>query len=95
MGSVLGINDNGDIVGWVPHATSDLLHHAYVSRASGTQDLGLTGRQSSVGIKIAPSGIIAGRIQRQLTSTRGVKRLGIRISSRRGSSDRAVRWRIN
>lgn len=61
-GSALGINDNGDIVGWGPHGTDDELVHGWVSRHGvASSSLGFTGGPSSVGVKIASNGLIVGR----------------------------------
>jgi len=63
LGEALGINDDGSVVGWGPHATNDSLHQAYVSKNGVATNLveGLVGSQSSVGIKVSRNGAVAGR----------------------------------
>jgi probable HAF family extracellular repeat protein len=59
-GEGLGINDNGDVVGWgaVPGATEN---YAYLNRGGVPQNLGITGGPNSASFKISVHGQIAGR----------------------------------
>ena len=59
-GEGLGINDNGDIVGWgaVSGATEN---YAYVNRGGVPQNLGITGGANSASFKISVHGQVAGR----------------------------------
>ena len=62
IGSALGINDNGDVVGWGPHGTDDELVYGWISRRGvASSSLGFTGGPNSVGMKIASNGLIVGR----------------------------------
>ncbi len=63
LGEALGINDDGSVVGWGPHATNDSLVQAYVTKNGVARNLveGLQGGQSSVGIKVSRNGLVAGR----------------------------------
>ena len=61
LGSALGINDNGDVVGWGPHATDDEMVHGWVSRRGVASSLGFHGGPNSVGVKVAANGLIVGR----------------------------------
>jgi uncharacterized membrane protein len=59
-GEALGINDNGDIVGWgaVPGATEN---YAYVNRGGVPENLGITGGANSASFKVSVHGQVAGR----------------------------------
>jgi probable HAF family extracellular repeat protein len=59
-GEGLGINDNGDVVGWgaVPGAAEN---YAYINRGGAPQNLGIIGGANSVGFKVSIHGVIAGR----------------------------------
>lgn len=60
-GSALGINDNGDVVGWGPYGTDDHMVHGWVSRRGAATSLGFHGGPHSVGMKVASNGLIVGR----------------------------------
>jgi uncharacterized membrane protein len=62
LGEPLGINDNGDVVGWGPAADGPW-GYGFVIRRGVAQNLAATGGESSVGFKIAGNGLVVGRGQ--------------------------------